>query len=107
VVPFYAMPTLGGSTTLRGFREFRFRDKNLFMLNGEYRWEAFSGMDMALFADWGDVAPTWDDIDWRHLKVDYGIGFRFNTFKSVFLRFDIARSKQEGTRLVTSFSGAF
>jgi hypothetical protein len=25
----------------------------------------------------------------------------------VFLRFDVARSKQEGTRLVTSFSGAF
>jgi hypothetical protein len=106
-VPFYAMPTLGGSTTLRGYREFRFRDKNLFMLNAEYRWEAFSGLDMALFADWGDVAPTWDELDWRHLKNDFGIGFRFNTFKSVFLRFDVARSKEEGVRLVTSFSGAF
>lgn len=106
-VPFFAMPTLGGSTTLRGFREFRFRDKNVFMLNGEYRWEAFSGLDMALFADWGDVGSTWDEIDFRHLKTDYGLGFRFNTFRSVFLRFDIARSKQEGLRLVTSFSGAF
>ena len=56
-VPFYAMPTLGGSTTLRGFSEFRFRDTNAFMLNAEYRWEAFSGMDMALFSDWGNVAP--------------------------------------------------
>lgn len=106
-VPFFAMPTLGGSTTLRGFREFRFRDKNLFMLNGEYRWEAFSGLDMALFGDWGDVAPTWGDINWRHLKADYGIGFRFNTYRSVFLRLDVAHSRQEGVRLVTSFSGAF
>ena len=106
-VPFFAMPTLGGSTTLRGYREFRFRDKNAFMINAEYRFEAFSGLDMALFSDWGDVGPTWDDIDFKHLKNDYGIGFRFNTYKSVFLRFDIAHSRQEGTRLVTSFSGAF
>ena len=50
------MPTLGGSTTLRGFSEFRFRDRNAFLINAEYRWEAFSGLDMALFGDWGDVA---------------------------------------------------
>lgn len=106
-VPFFAMPTLGGSTTLRGFSEFRFRDRNAFLLNAEYRWEAFSGLDMALFSDWGNVAPTWDAIDFTHLKNDYGIGFRFNSFKSVFLRFDIARSKQEGLRFATAFSGAF
>ena len=106
-VPFFVMPTLGGSTTLRGFSEFRFRDTNTFMLNAEYPWEAFSGMDMALFSDWGNVGPTWDDIDFSHLKNDYGIGFRFNTFKSVFLRFDIARSNDEGVRFNTSFSGAF
>jgi len=106
-VPFYAMPTIGGSTTLRGFSEFRYRDKNMFLMNAEYRFEAFSGLDMALFGDWGTVAPTWDDMDFGELKNDYGIGFRFNTFRSVFLRFDIARSQQEGVRFVTSFSGAF
>jgi Omp85 superfamily domain len=107
VVPFYAQPTLGGSTTLRGFDEFRFRDRNAFMINAEYRWEAFSGLDMAIFGDWGDVGPTWDDIDFKKLKSDYGLGFRFNTFRSVFLRIDLARSRQEGFRVITSFSGAF
>jgi Omp85 superfamily domain len=105
-VPFYAMPTVGGSTTLRGFREFRFRDRNAFLLNGEYRWEAFSGLDMALFADWGQVGPTWDAIDFKELESDFGLGFRFNTFKSVFLRFDIARGS-EGVRFNTAFTGAF
>jgi Omp85 superfamily domain len=105
LVPFFAQPTLGGSTTLRGFDEFRFRDRNALLINAEYRWEAFSGLDMAIFGDWGDVAPTWDDIDAD--KSDYGIGFRFNTFRSVFLRIDLARSRQEGFRLNTSFSGAF
>jgi Omp85 superfamily domain len=107
VVPFYAQPTLGGSTTLRGFDEFRFRDRNAFMINAEYRWEAFSGLDMAIFGDWGDVGPAWDDIDFEKLKSDYGLGFRFNTFRSVFLRIDLARSRQEGFRVTTSFSGAF
>jgi hypothetical protein len=107
VVPFYAQPTLGGSTTLRGFEEFRFRDRNAFLINAEYRWEAFSGLDMAIFGDWGDVGSTWDDIDVKDLKSDYGLGFRFNTFRSVFLRIDLARSQQEGFRVNTSFSGAF
>jgi Omp85 superfamily domain len=107
VVPFYAQPTLGGSTTLRGFDEFRFRDRNALLINAEYRWEAFSGLDMAIFGDWGDVGREWDDIDFKKLRSDYGIGFRFNTFRSVFLRIDLARSRQEGFRLNTAFSSAF
>ena len=35
-----------------------------FLLNVEYRWEAFSGLDMALFGDWGNVAPTSGRLDW-------------------------------------------
>ena len=101
------MPTLGGSTTLRGFDEFRFRDQTALLLNAEYRWEAFSGLDMAIFGDWGDVGPEWDDIAFKDLKSDYGLGFRFNTFRSVFLRIDLARSDQQGFRVNTSFSGAF
>ena len=31
-VPFYYQPTLGGKNTLRGFREFRFRDRNSLLL---------------------------------------------------------------------------
>lgn len=105
-VPFFHMPTVGGSTTVRGYTEFRFRDRNMLLFNAEYRWEAFSGLDMALFGDWGDVAPTWEAIDLGRMKTGYGVGFRFNTFRSVFLRLDIGRSR-EGTRLATSFSGAF
>jgi hypothetical protein len=62
---------------------------------------------MAIFGDWGDVQREWDDIDFGKLRSDYGIGFRFNTYRSVFLRIDLARSRQEGFRLNTAFSGAF
>ena len=105
-VPFFQMPTVGGSTSLRGFTEFRFRDRNMMLFNTEYRWEAFSGLDMALFADWGDVAPTWDELQLSRLKSSYGLGFRFNTFRAIFLRLDVGRSR-EGIRVTTSFNRPF
>ena len=37
-VPFYLLPTLGGSTTLRGFLDDRFRDRDLLLFNAEYRF---------------------------------------------------------------------
>ena len=38
------------SDDLRGYRPFRFRGDNLMVMNAEYRWEVFSGLDMAVFA---------------------------------------------------------
>jgi len=106
-VPFYAQPTLGGSDTLRSVRDFRFRDRHVLTMNAEYRWEAFSGLDMALFSDWGDIGPHRSDLDFRDLKHAYGIGFRFNTFKSVFLRVDVATGAGESVSYFVKFSGAF
>ena len=106
-VPFYVMPYIGGSDSLRGFREFRFRDENALFMNAEYRWEAFAGLDMALFFDAGEVRRDWEDIGFGNLKTSYGVGFRFNTYKNVFLRFDVAMGGHEGVRKFTKFSSAF
>lgn len=105
-VPFYMMPTLGGSEDLRGFREYRFRDKNLMVYNLEYRWEVFSGLDMALFGDAGKVFSSRSDFSLDHLEGAYGIGFRFNQAKAVFLRVDIGRSR-EGMRFFFKFGHVF
>ena len=105
-VPFYYRPTLGGSDTLRSFADYRFRDRNVVVLNVEYRWEAFSGLDMALFTDWGSVAPRFSDLELGGENA-YGIGLRFNTYKSVFLRLDVAAGGHEGVRYFLKFSGAF
>ena len=42
-VPFFLSPTIGGSHTVRSYRELRFRDATYVLLNGEYRWEALLG----------------------------------------------------------------
>ena len=106
VVPFYMMPTLGGSEDLRGYREFRFRDKNLMVYNLEYRWEVFSGLDMAVFGDAGKVFSRRTDFSVEDLEGAYGIGFRFNQAQSVFLRIDVAKS-HEGIRFFFKFGHVF
>jgi len=105
-VPFYLQPTLGGSDDLRGFRPFRFYDNNAVILNGEYRWEVFSGLDMALFVDGGQVFPKWQQINYRHLQADAGFGFRFNVRNDVFLRIDTAFS-HEGFQVWVKFNNVF
>lgn len=106
-VPFYLQPTVGGSTTLRSVSDYRFRDDNAIYLNAEYRWEAFSGLDMALFGDAGKVTAKPGDLGFGDLTHAYGVGLRFNTYKSVFLRLDVAAGAGEGIQYHFKFSKAF
>jgi outer membrane protein assembly factor BamA len=105
-VPFYLQPTLGGGEDLRGFRPFRFYDNNLLVVNGEYRWEVFSGLDMALFADGGKVFHRHADLNFRNMEADFGFGFRFNVRNNVFLRIDTAFS-HEGFQVWLKFNNVF
>jgi outer membrane protein assembly factor BamA len=105
-VPFYLQPVLGGSEDLRGFRSFRFYDNNLLVVNGEYRWEVFAGLDMALFADGGKVFPRRSQLNLHGLEGDGGIGWRFNVSSNVFLRIDLAFSR-EGTQIWLKFNNVF
>jgi opacity protein-like surface antigen len=105
-VPFYLMPTVGGANSIRGFREYRFRDAAAVNLNAEYRWEAFSGLDLALFFDAGDVGPTWRSLVGAKLRTSWGGGFRFNTNRRVFLRLDVADGR-EGRRLLINMGPVF
>jgi outer membrane protein assembly factor BamA len=105
-VPFYMQPAIGGSEDLRGYRPFRFRDNNMVVFNGEYRWEVFSGLDMALFADAGQVFTHKSDFDLSRLESDAGFGFRFNARNRTFMRVDVAFS-HEGYQVWVKFGGLF
>ena len=105
-VPFYLQPQLGGPDSLRGFRPFRFYDRDAFFLNGEYRWEVFSGLDMALFVDAGQVFHKLSDFRFTKLETSYGAGFRFNARDNVFLRIDIGFSR-EGVYAWLNFDNIF
>lgn len=93
-VPFFYQPTLGGSHTLRGFREFRFRDRNSVALTAEYRWEAWWALDGAFFVDAGTVAPERRALRLRDVDVSYGVGFRFHSNSAFVARLDLAFSRE-------------
>jgi hypothetical protein len=106
-VPFYLMPYLGGNDTLRGFREYRFRGPNLLLMQAEYRFEIWSGLDMAFFYDTGKVALRRSELDLKDLEKDYGVGFRFNTDSGVVMRVDAAFGSRDGRHLYITFGGVF
>ena len=93
-VPFFLQPTLGGSDDLRGFRSYRFYDDNVVVVNAEYRWEAFAGLDVALFFDAGKVTPKHSQLNFHSLETDAGFGLRFNTRNRTFLRIDTGFSHE-------------
>jgi hypothetical protein len=105
-VPFFFQPTVGGSDDLRGYRAFRFYDDNSFLMTAEYRWEVFTGLDMAIFADAGKVFPHRTQLNFKDLESAAGFGFRFNARNEVFLRVDVGFS-HEGFQVWFKFNNAF
>jgi outer membrane protein assembly factor BamA len=105
-IPFYMQPTLGGQDDLRGFRPFRFRGNNLLLMNTEYRWEVFSGLDMAVFGDAGKVFARKSQLNLKDLETSAGFGFRFNARNNVFLRLDVGFS-HEGFQVAMKFNNLF
>jgi outer membrane protein assembly factor BamA len=105
-VPFYLQPSLGGADDLRGFRPYRFTDRNSVVYNAEYRWEVFSGLDGALFFDAGKVMPHRGWLRMNDLETSLGFGLRFNAGNRTFLRFDAGFS-HEGVGVWIKFNDPF
>ena len=103
-VPFYLMPSLGGSYTLRGYSNYRFHDRHLLLASAETRWPIFEHLDGALFVDAGTVAARVGDLGLD--KTAYGFGLRLHTHKSTLARLDLAHTA-EGWRLLFRTSDPF
>ncbi|MGE3959730.1 MAG: BamA/TamA family outer membrane protein [Vicinamibacterales bacterium] len=105
-VPYFMLPTLGGTRALRGYSSWRFRDRNRLLLSGEYRWSAGPLVDMSLFMDAGAVAPRFDDLAGTSLRTSYGVGFTIHTPAATVTRIELARSR-EGLGLIFGFGPSF
>ena len=105
-IPFFALPSLGGGSNLRGFSSWRFRDQNSLLLQAEWRIMVNRFFDTAVFYDTGKVAAHRSDLDFDGLRNDYGFGARFHSPFATVFRIDVARSR-EGTRLVFASSAVF
>ncbi len=101
-VPFFLMPDLGGHD-LRGFSNYRFRDRHSIYVTAEYRWYAQEFLDAAIFYDGGKVVPDRAALDFSRFKNSVGAGIRFHGLQTTALRLEVARS-HEGMRILLAFS---
>jgi len=105
-VPFFMQQTAGGSSTLRGYRQDRFRDKNRLIFNLEYRWEVMQLFDLVAFGDAGRVFSRRGNIGLNDMRGSVGAGGRFKFRERVWLGLDIGYST-EGVRLWLRGSNIF
>jgi hypothetical protein len=121
-VPFYMLYTLGGSgglksfrpdllgsdgtrASLRGFRNYRFRDRNLLLMQAEYRIPVHKYVHTSVFVDAGQVAPRPSDL-FSDLRANTGFSASFVRKGKTVGRMDVGLGGGEGVRLYWSF-GAF
>ena len=101
-IPFYLLPHIGGSSTLRGFALDRFYGTNLMLLSLEYRYRVHPNIQAVPFFDEGQVFDHGADVAWLNWHRNYGFGFRFRTAAGPFLRVDYGRSS-EGSEIDVTF----
>ena len=106
-VPYFLLPQLGNSRTLRGYETGRFRDRHSVLTTVELRWiPNRTGLDMAIVYDAGKVTRRRSDLDFNGLKSNWGIGARFHGPTLTALRIEAARG-DAGWRLIVATSAPF
>ena len=81
VIPFYQYPKIGGAQRLRGLHANRFIDRNIYMLQTEWRRKLFKRWGMNVMAGLGDVAHRRSDFRLDEMKFSMSGGVRFRLLK--------------------------
>lgn len=102
-IPFSELPTLGGPSDLRGFRDQLLRGHSLFVATAEYRFPVWMWMDAVVFVDYGGVfGPRYAGFGVSHMQPDVGVGLRLFTRDQFWLRVQLAYGWGEGWRFTLS-----
>jgi len=110
-VPFYDMPTLGGSFSLRGLYAGRFRDNNAIEHTVEYRHTFLrdngnlSAHGMTVWGGIGSVAGDETSL-YEDLLYSYGLGYRYELQPRMNVRIDFGFSADDSGFFLT-FTEAF
>ena len=105
-VPFFLMPTLGGSSHLLGFKSYRFRDRHALALKGEYRWAVHKYADLAGMYEIGKVAPRVGDLGLGSgAATSVAAGLRIHTKTSSLVNVFLAHSR-DGFAVVLGFTSS-
>lgn len=102
VLPFQRMMVNDDPDLLRGYEDFRFRDRGMVAGSVEYRWPVWGvrnprnlGLDAYLFSDLGQVFDETREIALDRLAESYGFGFRLANDGGFLARLEFAFSREE------------
>ncbi|MCX6272842.1 MAG: BamA/TamA family outer membrane protein [Bacteroidetes bacterium] len=107
--PFFDLSLLGGDNQVRGYYLGRYRDRNLFTLQGEYRAVLYRRWGYTVFGGLSKLNTEISAFDEKYLKPNYGLGLRFmiDRREKINLRFDYARGNKGSDGFYISFGEAF
>ncbi len=96
--PWAMTALLGGSNSMRGYYEGRYRDKNKLEAQAELRQHVWRRNGITAWVGAGNVFGRFGEIRARHILPNYGIGYRWEFKKDVNVRLDygFGRSGQSG-----------
>lgn len=112
VVPFFMQPTVGGSdinsqVSLRGFANYRFRDRDSTFSQVEYSLPVRNPVGLLLFYDAGTVGPTLGSLTFAHLRQDGGVGATIRVQGSVVGQIYLAWGAGHGPMLGYNLAKSF
>lgn len=108
-VPFNQLALLGGSKKLRGYYEGRFRDRQLIILQSEWRFPIWKRLKGAIFGGAGLVADRIDRFSGSFLRPAVGGGLRYLALKKeqIHVRFDLAWGQGNNSGFYLTIGEAF
>ncbi len=108
-VPLRELPRLGGPNMMRGYFMGRYRDKQLWATQVEYRKPLGKLLVAAAFTSVGGVAPELRSMKISDLRYTYGAGLRImvNKAKHLYARFDFAMSTEGDSGFYFRIADAF
>ena len=104
--PWGLLPTFGGSDNMRGYFEGRYRDKCEMDVCLELRQHIWRRSGAVAWVGAGTVFPRFQDLRWRRVLPNYGVGYRWEFKKRVNVRVDIGFGKHQ-TGFIFSINEAF
>lgn len=87
--PWGLLSTLGGSHTMRGYFEGRYRDKSEIDCCVELRQHIWRRSGVVAWVGAGTIFPKFADLRWKTVLPNYGVGYRWEFKKRVNVRFDV------------------
>lgn len=105
-VPWGLMAVLGGSYSMRGYYEGRYRDKCSVDTQVELRQKIWKRNGIAIWAGAGEIFPKFSEFRMKNILPNYGVGYRWEFKSRMNIRLDLGFGKGQ-TGFIFNINEAF